>query len=352
MWGWVGYAGLALAGIGGVGVMAVALHTGGPRDGGRLWGAVFATLPLLAGLLLAHGAALARGGFAWVLRDGSGAARAALVLLSVLAAVLVVGFSAAVRDEPSGQVPWALAPVQAWAHWVWLPVLLGQALLGLAPALRPAARLLWQGPSLAVGALSLALCAAMLLQLLVSQAQQGQTQLREEQAFQDERDERIRQQVQQADPQRDFLSLLPQASRFERADIRALALAKLRSHPDLQGALAQVLQGPQADETFAFLEAEDPPDPAALAPRVRDGMGHLARELRRAVARTHTLRPDDFEPVVRRSLAVADRYARYGVDFRPALEELRDAFDAPRDFAQPTPRMTGRALLDDWLKRH
>ena len=70
------------------------------------------------------------------------------------------------RDEPSGQVPWALAPVQAWAHWVWLPVLLGQALLGLAPALRPAARLLWQGPSLAVGALSLAVNVGLSLLLI------------------------------------------------------------------------------------------------------------------------------------------------------------------------------------------
>lgn len=350
----LGSAGLLVAALAALLLLVVATASSGKNDGGRLWGSVFVAMPLLGGLLLAYGCGLAGPGFDWVPGGGSNAAmRWLLVLAAVLSAVVVVTLSAAVRTEVAEQTPWALWPVRDWAHWVWLPVLLAGAALGLYPSLRqglPAWA--WQAPLGAVAGLSLLLCAGLLLQLVQTQHESQDQRAQEDLAFANKRNADMLAKVQQADAQRDLLSLLPHASPFEEAEIRELALAKLRQHPDLDGALNQVLRGAYPGEAFAYLQANEVKDPAALAEAIRDGIAAYAAELKNDISRTHTLRADDYQPAVQRILATVDRYAPQGVDYRPALRQLRDAFDAPRtDYAQPTPAMAGQRDIDNWLKK-
>lgn len=350
----LGSTGLLLATATACMLFAVALSTQPDRDGGKSMGGAVIGLAFLGGLLLAYASALGNEGYAWVLgKSGTSPARWALVLAAVLSATVVAVLSAITRAEPPGQVPWALWPVRAWAHWVWLPGLLAGAALGLYPALREAlpARA-WQLPLALLAALSLLAGAGLLVQLATSMVEQQAAREEADRAFDARRDESMRQKVREADVQQDFLSLLPQSSRHEQPDIRELALAKLRSHPDLDGALVRVLRGPHAEEAFAFLESNDPIDARALAEPVREGIVNHAQALRDHVSRTHTLRPDDYQYPVLRILATVDRYAGHGVDYRPALKQLRDAFDAPRDYAQPTPKMNGQRAIDDWLRQH
>ncbi len=329
--------------------------TGRPdRDGGKTLGAAMLGLGLLGGLLVAYVSALASGGFAGIADQVAPAPlRWALVLAAVTSAAVVATMCATLRSESPGEVPWVLLPLRSWAHWIWLPGLVAGAVFGLYPALREALpSRSWQMPLQGLGALSLLLATGLLAQLALSIADHRAVRAQADLDFHARRDASILQQVQQADPQRDFLSLLPQSSRDEVPEIRALAIAKLRSHPDLDGALAGVLRGAFADEAFTFLESNEPVDARALAPVVREGIVAHARALREQMAGTHTLRPDDYQYPVLRILAVADRYASYGVDYRPALRQVRDAYDTPRDYAQPTPKMNGQRAVDDWLRRH
>ena len=350
-----GSAGLAVATLSALMLFAIAASNADSRDGGRFWSAVIAGLPLVGGLLLAYGCGLGNAGFDWVLGErGTPATRWALVLAALLAAAVVTTLSAAVRTEVAEQTPWALWPVRDWAHWVWLPALLAGAALGLYPSLRqglPAWA--WQAPLGAVAGLSLLLCAGLLLQLVQTQQESQAQRVQTEIDFMNKRDADMLAKVRQADVQRDFISLLPHTSPFEQAQIRDEALAKLHKHPDLDGALIQVLHGPYPDEAFAYLQAGEVKNPAAMAAAIREGIAIYAAQLRHDLSRTHTLRPDDYQPAVRRILASVDRFPAEGVDYRPALQQLHDAFDAPRtDYAQPTPAMVGQRDIAQWLKKH
>lgn len=345
----IGSAGLLLATLAAALVFAGALSTdSGSQAGGRFWGIALAGLAMLAGLLIAYGCGLGSGGFDWV-----PLARWALVGLGVIAACLVVVLAATLRTEPPQETPWALLPLRDWAHWVWLPGLLAGAALGLYPALREAlpARA-WQGALTALASVSLLVCLAMLVQLMLEQQAAQVRQVQGELDDMQRRDAWVLEELEQLDVQRDFVRLLPQTSPFETPHIRARALERLREHPDLDGALVAVLHSPRAEEAFTYLQAHPVRDPVAMAEAIRVGIEAYAVELRQSVAATHTLRADDFQPGVRRVLATVERYAPQGVAYGPALRQLRDAFDAPRDFAQPTPRMAAQQDIDAWLRRH
>lgn len=350
----LGSAGLAVATLSALLLFSIAATTTGSRDGGRLWAAVLTGLPLLGGLLLAYGCGLGNAGFDWALGERvTPTTRWLLVLAAVLAAAVVATLSAAVRTETPGSTPWALWPVRDWAHWVWLPGLLAGAALGLYPTLRQGLPgWAWQAPLAALAGVSLLLCAGLLVQLVQAQQETQAQQLQDEINFVNKRNATMLEKVQQADPQRELLSLLPHSSPYEEADIRELALAKLREHPDLDGALIQVLHGAYPGEAFAYLQANEVRNPAALAEAIRVGIEAYAAELKDGISRTHTLRADDYQPAVQRILASVDLFAAQGVDYRPALRQLRDAFDAPRtDYAQPTPAMAGQRDIDTWLKK-
>ncbi|MBT9458450.1 MAG: hypothetical protein IV097_17655 [Burkholderiaceae bacterium] len=240
-----------------------------------------------------------------------------------------------------------------WAHSVWLPGLLAGAALGLYPSLRQGLPWwAWQAPLGALAGLSLLLCAGLLVQLVQTQQQARTQQQQSEIAFTNKRDAAMLEKVQQADVQDDIISLLPHTSPFEQPEIRALALARLREHPDLDGALIAMLRGPSPGEAFAYLQTNEVKDPAALADAIRQGIKTYAAQLQHGISRTHTLRADDYQPAMQRILATVDRFAPHGVNYRPALQQLRDAFDAPRDYAQPTPAMAGQRDIDNWLTKH
>lgn len=71
-------------------------------------------------------------------------------------------------------------------------------------------------------------------------AEHGTAQTRTEANFDRRRNESMLKKVQEAGVQRDFVSRLSHSSHAEVPQMRELAMAKLRSHPDLRGALAAV----------------------------------------------------------------------------------------------------------------
>lgn len=340
--------GLSVALVTGVMLMFIGLSGNAGHDGGRALGAAAASLPFLAGLALAYIVATLRGGFDWL--GLSRPATLLLVLLALVAAVLVNFFSAGLRQEPASQVPWAMWPLRAWLHWFWPPLLL----LGAAWALWPAGfgwpAPLGRGLALVAGLVSLLVCALMLLQWAWAsqqqQAQRVQQRIRQDQ----QRDAWVREQVIAADPQRDLVLLMNQSSKYETPDIRALALEKVRSHPQLNDALAAMLRSGWRDKAFVFLESNAPPDAAALAGAVHEGMLGMAGEIGRRMRDTHTLRADDFLPEVERMLAVAERFDGYEFDYRGALQAVRGALEQRRHQAGGTPELLARQRLDAWLE--
>lgn len=346
-------AGLALgvATLSGLALMAIGLSSDSGRDGGRLLGSMMAALPFAVALLVAGAVAVARGGF-----DMLGLPRpatCALVLLALLCAAVLTLFSAAMRLERASQVPWAMLPLRGWLHLPWPPLLLGLLAWALWPTLFPAGLAALGRPlALVLGGVSLVACALMLVQWAQVSQQAAVDRVQAAQERDQQRDEWIRAQVIAADVSRDLVSLMNQTSRWETPDIRALALAKARSHPQLTQALTEMLRGPWRDHAFTFLASNDPPDPVALVDAVREGIAATADDVRDSMRRTHTMYPDQFVPEVERLMETAERFAPLGLDAVPALREVRRALDTPRDQPSGTPDLRARHLLDRWLARH
>jgi len=319
------------------------------NDGGLLWGAVFAALPLWGLLWIALAVATSRGGLDWALR--ARASQHALLALACAALAVVTVLSIVGRWEPASQLPWATRPLSTWGALVLPLVAIGFAVLsihpGLAAALPPAAV---RAPFAAAMVIGLAAGAALGLEAVSSAnaraARRVAAQLEDEAKYHQEHLARI----EALDPEGGFVELLGFANRFGHDDVRAAAIAKARRHPRFDAALEEVLRGPWAGQGLVWIEGCEIADPGALAPAARDAILGLARDARREREGAAHLRGDELDGDTRRALAAAEKLSGHGVDFLPALRELRAAMDVPRE-RQPV-RMHAADTLDRWLAEH
>ena len=327
-------------------LLIAGLSSDAGRDGGRALATLMVAPPFLVCVLVAHAVGLHRGVFDWVLPSATGGVRVALVLFVLVSAAMVAAAAVAMRFEPPGQFPWAMAPVRGWIYLPVLVALVAGCVLSTWPAAwgqHPA----WRGATGSLAIVSLLVVAGLLVQTVQWQFERQAEQVRRIQADNDRRDAAILKKVQDADPVKDFIILLSQTSAYEQDSIRQLALAKVHSHPDLTQALSDVLRGHWPDEAMTYLAHNNPPDAAALIEPMHEGIRERARDLRRSVRDSHTLRPDDFLDSVRRLLAAADRLAPGQAVFVDDVREVRAAFDEPRP-RQPVD-FEARRELDAWL---
>lgn len=318
------------------------------NDGSALWGAVFLFGPLWLLLLVALGAASWRGGLDWVARGR--APQLLLVGVSCLALFLLTVLAYVGRVEHASQLPWAVRSFVGWADLL-LPA---AALFGAACALNPglAGRLpatAHRAPLAFAAVVALFAGAGMAVEAVASSQRRAAARAQDEVQFQDERDRRILAEVQGMDPAKDFPELLNFTNRFEKPEIRSVALEKARARPDFTPALVEVLRGGRAETALIYLDACDAPDPRAVAAPVEEAIRRLAAEVPEQIERTHTLHADQFDFDTRLILAVADKLGVFGVDYEPAIRTYRAALDAPH------PRkiaLNAAGTIDRWLARH
>jgi hypothetical protein len=135
--------------------------------------------------------------------------------------------------------------------------------------------------------------------------------------------------------------------------IREKALLKIKSKPGWEEDLLLELEGDYAEYGFAFLLANEVEDRPRFAKGVYQGILSHARMIRESL-RKHkndtNVRNDLFGFEVRQLLKVVEKFKDLGVDFKPAMQELRAAYDASFDFDQPD--FYGKKAIDKWLKKH
>lgn len=135
--------------------------------------------------------------------------------------------------------------------------------------------------------------------------------------------------------------------------VRERALAKIKSRPDWQEELVRRLQNDWAPEAFTFLASNDVDDKAMFAEPIRQGIqiqAKLIRENIRQCRDHYSLYSGKFIWEVDRVLRTVDRFNNTGVDYRPAVQELRRALDEKTSFKKP--ELGAIRILEDWLKKH
>jgi hypothetical protein len=136
-------------------------------------------------------------------------------------------------------------------------------------------------------------------------------------------------------------------------DVREKALAKIKTRPDWQEELVRRLQNDWAPEAFTFLASNEVDDKTLFPEPVRQGVliqAKLIRESIRQCRDGYDLYEGRFTWEVERVLRTVDKFQGMGVDYRPAVQELRNALDERTSFEKP--KLPAKGMLDNWLKKH
>ena len=151
------------------------------------------------------------------------------------------------------------------------------------------------------------------------------------------------------DPEKDFGRLLNFTIEFESSPIRALALQKVLSRPDVKADVAAAIKKGYAAEALRFFQSNSLPDQNAIAEAVREAIVAEAAVLRGRMRTEPTIFASDEDARVTQCLMVADKFRGSGVNFAPAIRTYRDAFDEPRSDAVDA---GAKRTLNAWLARN
>ena len=159
-------------------------------------------------------------------------------------------------------------------------------------------------------------------------------------------------QIETVDITNEMLWLLDLTGGFYPPQVREKAAAKFKTYPEWQNELVRILQTNQALDAFSFIAYNEVEDKSLFPVPVNKGLHEVAVFIRHAIQGTL---PDDFEPTmfsdeVDRVLKSISKYEGMGVDYLPAVKEIRSALDEP--VAGKVYLFNCSVALDDWIEKH
>lgn len=331
-------------------LMVVELHLkpapkGGDYAVGYAWAVFILNLAFFACIALAAAAIGSRGGFQWA-AAGSGA-RFWLVALGTVA----VALASAMSTLGAGDAPAFLRPM-ARALTFAIPLatiaagflLANDKLEGGVPA--PMARWL----TLSAFWPSAALAALLVGALMFQRMSNSFARLTYDRNRLDSFEEGILANIDSCDITKDLVFMLVHTDANRKPLIRERALAKIKTHPDWQGELIRRLDSGWAAEPFTFLASNEVEDKTRFPEAVRLGVLQQAKSLGESLRGGQTFYPDHYIWEVGRLLRTVEKFEGMGVDYLPALRELRAAFN--RSFDGEKRQYDAAKLLDQWIKKH
>lgn len=286
-----------------------------------------------------------KGGFSWVSTPGT--PRFVIVTAGFILVMLAYNFFS--MKEGTGSLPPALRNVLVY----YLPGLLPALLLICAAILlnddlRAAVPVgLYKWPLLTTAALGL-----LPLSLIMGQSARNATARRQYATdFENRNHQNHLDQIDSTDVQKAMATILVFTDANHAKEVRERALAKIRSRTGWQEELIRLLSTDWAPEVFTFLASNKVDDKAIFALPVEAGVRVQARLIREDIRKcrdAYDLYAGRFQWEVDRLLRSLQQFRDQGVDFRPAVEEVRRALDEPTTFEKPKLRCI--PVVDKWLK--
>lgn len=286
-----------------------------------------------------------QGGFSWV--GSPGGQRTMFVLGGLL--LILVGNGFFMMGENPSDMPAVLRPILKGIPTILPPLLLvGAAILlnGKQAAVPAIAYKLPIYAGLFVGIVAVGI-------LLMANAQRSAAILQDRSDFNDRTHQNHLDNIDSTDVMTNgvFLYVLTDANHDK--IVRERALAKIKSRPDWQEEIVRRLQNDWAPEAFNFLASNEVDDTTLFPEAVRQGVliqARLVQEDIRKCRDKYDLYEGRFTWEVERVLRTVDKFQGMGVDYRPAVQELRNALDERTSFEKP--KLAGKGILDKWLKKH
>lgn len=158
--------------------------------------------------------------------------------------------------------------------------------------------------------------------------------------------------IETADITQDLVRILEFTRSVYPAEVRQKAIAKIKSHPDWQKELIQLLEDDRARYAIHFFASNHIDDKKLFAEPLEQGLLMIAANIRHDIQGTSPsdFSKDMFSEEVDCALKIVEIYDDMGVDYLPAIRAIRTALDEP--VAGKIMRFQCREVLDDWLKKY
>ena len=285
------------------------------------------------------------GGFSWV--GNSGGLRFLLVLAGFI--LIMVGNGFFIFGEGLGNINPAIRQILKYIPAILGPLLIFSAFVLLNPGKISVVPILYKLPvylGLLTGILAMFF-------IMKQNARNETARIEAETEFDQRNHQNHLNQIDTADVMTNMASILIYTNGNQRQDVREKALAKIKSRTDWQEELVLLLQTDGSSEAFTFLAFNEVEDKTLFPEAIRYGIFNQAGFIRESIRRCrgdYDLYSSRFLWEVERVLRTIDKFQGMGVDYRPAVQEMRNALDEPTSFKKP--KLNATKILDDWLKKN
>jgi hypothetical protein len=298
----------------------------------------------------------ANNGFDWI--PVSGGQRNGLVFVGWLAFAMATAASALFKTEwHEGEFPQFLRWLSQAQAAFWLPLLI------LIPAafLLNASRVPGQTPDwvkipMMTGfTLSILMGAGLFFGWMRANALQNAAKLEYAKNRDDEWHNKHLAKIAEHQPTDPLVNILALTGRFHDADVRDSAVAKLKSHPDWEAELIRLLNETEWDtQVYSFIDGNKVDHPELFVEPINRSIRRVAGEIKKRITDANDLQDWHFEhfSIERLLRAIDEQFLVPGADFRPAVQELRNALDTPKPERFKKVKFTLTPVVDAWLRKH
>ena len=318
---------------------------------GYAWGMIILNLAFAVAMILVSLIIGSKGGFEWVAQTSS--SRFWLVTIGLLGAVITTGLSGLFRFE-NGPVPFLIRSTSSFGPVLIPLVLIVSGFILLNSGLKASVPLpVYKWPLVIVSIFGIVGVASAIFGEIAMHQKNRAAIMKDNNAFYDANDARILSEIDSCDVTKNLVFILVYTGDNQDPDIKHKAVAKVKTHPEWEQELIRLLQTDWAAEPLQFLAFNDVDNPALFLEPVRLGVINQARLIRERINRCS--HPSHFYPgmfnwEVERVLRTVDRFGGKGMDYLPAVKEIRAALDEPSPFDKP--EFNCMPELEEWIKKH
>jgi len=340
-------------------ICIVGLNTGalskpsptGDAGVGYVWTLLMINIVFCIAMIIVALITNSKGGYSWV--PGSGASRTVLVIVGVLSALIVSVIGFLFRNE-MGETSVIVKMSIYIAPWI-IPVILiiGHFILVNTSIRDSVPQGVYMWPLSIVGGLSILSSVLMIGAFLFQSNMQYAANI--DRIVQDDVDnqQRLKDDIDSCDISTGMVFILVMTNGYQEPDVRARAVAKVKTHPDYQGELIRILQTGYASEAFQFLASNEVDDPKRFPEAVLVGIAKQTEAFHEIINSTNST--SDFYPEIFQSesenvIKTSEKFKGMGVDFKPSIIELRKTIDGQPDIERP--KLKSMQILDEWIKRN
>lgn len=321
---------------------------GGDTAVGYAWSQIILNLAFVIVMILVTIIIGFKNGFDWV--SSSRSNRILWVTVCMLSIVFTAVLSTFFRHE-AGPAPVLLKSISSFAPILLPLVMIVAGFILLNRPIRESIPLaIYKWPLIVVSIIGIIGTVSGIASMVAQSARNQAAIIKDNQDFEDRNHQNMLATIDSTDVMKEMVLILVFTGDNQDADVRERSVAKVKTNPQWQQELVRLIQTEWAPEPFQFLASNDVDDPSMFLEPVRAGVlmqAQLIRESIRRASHPSHFYEGQFSWEVERVIRTVNKFKNKGVDYVPAMKELRKAFDEPSEFEKPKWRAV--KMMEKWI---